>query len=854
VDLEAASALRARAVEEHNGGHPLRALRLLDRARRGLISAVSQSDDPRALALDAAIWITRALPEAEVHGVERGLACLEEARRRADELNDPALLVRIHSQTAAVAMRAGSLDTALSELGCAERLIEHADRNDHFAILLNSGSLRLFRGELSGTRRLLNRALDFARDSGEPDWVFKAAHNLGYAEFLAGNLPLALGLMAEADAVDVEVSRGVALLDRARVLAESGLIREADDSLARAAKLFSAERVAQDLGETELERARCALAMNDVRRARRLAAAARDRFRRRGNEPWRRSAELVLLQADLTDGRPGSRLIPPARRLREELRGAGLRLSARIAALIAAEAHLSAGNVDGAASELADIGPMRRDDPITGRMHSHYVHARVDAAGGRTAAASRRIRHALDELARYQASFGSIDLRAASAVHGRRLAELDISLALQRGRVASVFAAVERARAVSSRLPAVRRPDDPDAAELRAELRQVLESLRAVEQDKAASEPLLRKRRDLERQIVGRSWTVSGSGSVTRPASLDKIRARLADGGRAMVTYVQAGGGLSAVVIGQRLRVHDLGPSAPVIEFVRRARADLDVLAHPRLPGGIRNAVRSSLQRSLRELDAALIEALDIDGPLVLVSTGVLGQLPWASLPSLRGRSLVVAPSATKWLGSTSVQPSGPVAVAALAGPDLGRGDAEAASVGAAWPAAQVVSGAQATTVALTEAMRSATVLHVAAHGVHQPENPLFSSVRMVDGPVFAHELDQKAHAPEHVVLSACEVGLATVRPGDEALGLASVLLHLGTRSVIAGVARVGDEVAEQTMATYHSKLAAGSDSSVALAEALAEVDADVTPPFVNFGAAWAVNHPGDLERGSPVT
>jgi CHAT domain-containing protein len=75
----------------------------------------------------------------------------------------------------------------------------------------------------------------------------------------------------------------------------------------------------------------------------------------------------------------------------------------------------------------------------------------------------------------------------------------------------------------------------------------------------------------------------------------------------------------------------------------------------------------------------------------------------------------------------------------------------------------------------------------VAAHGVHQPENPLFSSIRMVDGPVFAHELEQAARAPEHVVLSACEVGLATIRPGDEPLGLASVLLHLGTRSVVAG-------------------------------------------------------------------
>jgi CHAT domain-containing protein len=241
-------------------------------------------------------------------------------------------------------------------------------------------------------------------------------------------------------------------------------------------------------------------------------------------------------------------------------------------------------------------------------------------------------------------------------------------------------------------------------------------------------------------------------------------------------------------------------------------------------------------------LDAALIRPLGLAGSLVLVSTGVLGQVPWASLPSLRGVSLVVAPSATKWLSCTDAEPSGRTDVMTLAGPDLDRGAEEAHAVGAVWPGAWVRTGATATRAELAQAMGAANLLHVAAHGTHQSENPLFSSLRMVDGPVFAHELDQSALAPDHVVLSACEVGLATVRPGDEALGLASVLLNLGTRSVVAGVARVGDDVAAETMAAYHARLAGGADSADALADALVAVDADVPPPFVNFGAAWPPN------------
>jgi hypothetical protein len=473
-------------------------------------------------------------------------------------------------------------------------------------------------------------------------------------------------------------------------------------------------------------------------------------------------------------------------------------------------------------------------------MHSHYVHARVEAETGRPGAATRRVRRALDDLARYQASFGSIDLRTAAAVHGRRLAELDVRLAWNTGRPAALFAAAERARAVSSRLPAVRPPDDPVAADLLAELRQTLEALRGVEQDRTASAPLLRRRRELERRIAARSWSRAGSGAAARPAPLAAVRQCLAD--RTMVMYVQAAGRLAAVVVGPRLRLQELGAAGPVVEHVRRARADLDVLANPRLPGPIRGAVRSSLHRSLTALYGALVAPLDLDGPLVVVSTGVLGQLPWASLPGFARCPITVAPSATKWLAAAAGAPPRPGPVLALAGPDLGRGADEAAAVGRAWSGAAVETGSAATTARLLDGMGAASILHVAAHGVHQPENPLFSSVRMADGPVFAHELDRSHRAPEHVVLSACEVGLATIRPGDEALGLASVLLQLGTRSVVAGVARVGDEVAEQAMAGYHARLAKGADSAAALADALADVDTDVVPPFVNFGAAWAAD------------
>ncbi len=110
----------------------------------------------------------------------------------------------------------------------------------------------------------------------------------------------------------------------------------------------------------------------------------------------------------------------------------------------------------------------------------------------------------------------------------------------------------------------------------------------------------------------------------------------------------------------------------------------------------------------------------------------------------------------------------------------------------ATWPGARVLTGAEATTAAGREALATADVVHVAAHGTHQQESPLFSSLRLTDGPLYAYELDAESGVAACVALSACEAGLATVRPGDEGLGLTSVLLHLGARSILAGVATGG--------------------------------------------------------------
>ena len=287
-----------------------------------------------------------------------------------------------------------------------------------------------------------------------------------------------------------------------------------------------------------------------------------------------------------------------------------------------------------------------------------------------------------------------------------------------------------------------------------------------------------------------------------------------------------------------RCWLRSLAGLAEVEELGRRIRADLDVLALDLVPDPLRRSAQGSLRRSLERLDEVLIRPLDLpEAPVVLLPPGRLASLPWALLPSFRGRPVTIAPSASTWLGAHARFVFVPGPVVAVAGPGLRRADAEVDRVAATWPGCQVLRPDQVTVAAFLDSINGAQLVHVAAHGRHQRENPLFSSIRLADGPVVGYDLDRVPDPPQQVVLSACELGQATVRPGDEALGLTRAFLHSGTSTVISGVAKVNDRGAADLMSDYHRRLAAGAAPAYALADALAAADEPM--PFACFGAGW---------------
>jgi hypothetical protein len=294
------------------------------------------------------------------------------------------------------------------------------------------------------------------------------------------------------------------------------------------------------------------------------------------------------------------------------------------------------------------------------------------------------------------------------------------------------------------------------------------------------------------------------------------------------------------VVTADIARVIDIPAWRAAHALLGGLRSDLDMSATVR-SGPLAGVVRESLDDRLQRLSDALLAA-----PIAAVGTsrflitapGVLNGIPWGMLPALRGRAFTIAVSATRWAGLREAAHSGVAGSAGFAvGPRVDRGHEEVSLAAEAWGDAAVLDGDRATAAAVTELAARVDVLHIAAHGRHAADNPLFSGLELADGALFGYDIDLIPRLPGTVVLSACEVGRSAVRWGEEAIGMTRIWLHAGTRCVIASPVLVADDVACELLAAMHDGLAAGEAPSVALAAA--SVRTGIIAPFQVHGAGF---------------
>ncbi|MCX5040779.1 MULTISPECIES: CHAT domain-containing protein [Streptomyces] len=129
-----------------------------------------------------------------------------------------------------------------------------------------------------------------------------------------------------------------------------------------------------------------------------------------------------------------------------------------------------------------------------------------------------------------------------------------------------------------------------------------------------------------------------------------------------------------------------------------------------------------------------------------------------------------------------------------------------------------------------------AALAHIAAHGTFRADSPLFSSLRMADGPLIVHDFERLDRSPYRIILPCCDTARFASVGADELLGLVTALLPLGTAGVVACTAPVNDAAAVPLMLALHK----GLDAGLSLAEALRDARASLPGDAVHQATGWA--------------
>jgi hypothetical protein len=686
-------------------------------------------------------------------------------------------------------------------------------------LLRNRGTLAAARGDMAAAASDLERARELLSSAGAVEAAFATELMLVRVDLGRGDLPACLARFDAIGSGDVSPANAAEIeMVRALVLASARLMDEALDALRRAREI--SRRVHYDDIDAHLEIARLTLLAGDARSAVELARRARVLFARRGTELYHARAVGLSVAAFVALGAVRPRQLDEARRAAATLTSHAWYDEALRARLTAARAAVVLHRDQLAEDELAAARALRRRGPIADRIEWWHVQALLRLSAADRAGALRAARAGLTLLDRHRASLGASELRVTASAIGIELARLGLRTALAESDANAVLRWSERLRANALRLDPVTPSDSPAMRDSRRELRLITVRLQHGDGDDWA---LLARQRELESTIRRHARHAPGDGAPGDTRAPDRRVLAAALGDRALLELIELDGELTALVLaGARLTRHPLGAAEPVRsehEWLRFALSRIGRLGRgaPQL-----TALREGARRSAQTLDKLLIEPLASrleDRELVLAPTGALHALPWALLPSLRGRPLTIAPSAAIWLMRQGRRRRRRRVVLA-AGPHLRHARAELSAVAELYPGAITLQGRAAEVSSVLRAIDGASIAHLACHGRMRSDSPLFSSLELADGPLNVYELQRLHRPPELVVLSSCDLATSATHPGDELLGFAAALLNMGTRTVIASTVPVPDAAAKRLMRALHEELAARLPPAAALAHA----------------------------------
>lgn len=785
------------------------------------------SGEPRD---DAVARCERVLALARVRSgrVDEAMAHIDRALAAATRAGDDALLGTVHLTAVSVAASTGRVDEALAHadlalpllpeerrirvaiqratvLHAANRVLEafhayEAIRTGHpglggiegALLLMNLGTalVRLDRLD-EGTERL-RAAQELFEELGDREHATACALHAAAAAARAGDLATVFRIHNEIDTRwESSLFAANSMWDLAECLMAAGLFDEAEDRLRQSIDLLGGSRSEQSAQSTLalaglLRRTGDRTAADVANRALAIAVEL-------GDDVLVARATIELAACSPLD--VGDEELDRASRV---CRDAGLVDVAIDGEIVAMSRWLARAEPD-------RQPPSYAAPPIWGsnlrRAQAHHHRALQALCDGRTGAARASLARGLAAIDRSRAALAADELRATAADRAPEMARLGLAAAAETGRPSLVLEWAERTRAASLRLA---QPGAVHAVGARDEL----DELRSVA---AGSQ----RARLLERRIIERRRAARATGTSNGRVPAAAVRAQLGED-QVVLEYVEVGDRVALLVVGRsRTRMIELAVDREDVE----ATIGKLLFGLRRMASGSGPAVAGAMamvEALARRLDEALVPAAVDERRVVVVPTGLLHRLPWAVLPSLADRELVVAPSASVWHRAASTpETSGDVLVAT--GPGLPEAEREAVEIAAIWSTRHLPSPA---TGAVVRRLATARVAHLCCHGHFRVDSPQFSSLHLGDGAFMVIDLDGITQLPSVVALFACNVGAVDVRAGDDVLGFPAAMLARGVRNLVASSLPIADGAARDLAVDFHRALVGGAGVGAALRDA----------------------------------
>ena len=800
--------LRARTVA-------FRVLGELAAASESIANALEIARTVQDQQLEATCLLTSAAIAAQLGDVDGAFELLNQA----ELVGEPLHRAEVQFQRAGITMMVADWQTAWHQYTAALSVFaDHDQALWRAESLLGRGLTSAYMGHHDDAASDLDESVKLFDEVGDDIGVGQAIWNRALARLQQGEPALAV---ADFDRASVILRKqgfplDLFLADQAAAMFALGLNDEAIEMATRCVDAHEVEadqnvgdakvRNELDAASRRLELSRTLMQIGDLELAQHHCELAAERFTEQGQRTRALYAQVTLLdieqRLDALEGRSTHRAQKRAQDLFGALAGGGQGEWQTEARLIAARAALADGNHDEARRELRQLG----------RSHRMYLQelerltllATLESKNDNDGAALRYARRAIRFVARSPRLAGTSYIEAAISRRIETVTEVGLSALLRAGRAADALAFAEAADLSRSEEPSTSPPTSM------AQYRSLTRAIDEATNDLRDPTPIIARRQQVAQQIRADQTSLMASSSAPEPRSSASV-----------IRWVVADGHVWLLERSGRVKAKRLASVDEVTQLVRELMfvltrdlgisggGDSDTLAE----------VAAELDQALGEPGKLCSKHLEHDGVVRLRPSAMLPSIAFGLLPSLHEVPWVRVAGTQQ----TRAQPDdGPVTL--VAGPNLQHADGEVNALATIYPKATMITNAGSTTAAVLHAFEQSRLVHIAAHSSLNSNNVMFSSIDMVDGPLYLQEIQSLTTAPTTVVLASCE-SAKEQRVGTSAIGLASGLLRCGIHQVVGTALPIPDcEETVEVMVCLHDLL-----RTMHAADAVAQVRSNVS-------------------------